>query len=98
LTSATDILEKKASDPKTYQRDLASGDRLPRIVGGDDADRTRFPYYVALVDANDQFVCGGSLIASDVVLTAAHCRGYEKNDRHVMNLRFCSQSLTHTEI
>ena len=40
----------------------------PRIVGGDDASPGQFPYFVAL-----DIGCGGTLIAPDVVLTAAHC-------------------------
>lgn len=45
-----------------------------RIVGGDMADKTRYPYYTALFRGryNDKgrFKCGGSLIREDVVLTA----------------------------
>lgn len=50
----------------------------PRIVGGTPAAFANYPWQVALVRASDaepsrsQF-CGGSLIAPDVVLTAAHC-------------------------
>lgn len=36
-----------------------------RIVGGEQSDPGEFPYYV------DLNICGGSLIAPDVVLTAA---------------------------
>jgi hypothetical protein len=38
-----------------------------RIIGGSEADEDRFSYAVYLGG------CGGSLIAKDVVLTAAHC-------------------------
>jgi secreted trypsin-like serine protease len=44
-----------------------------RIIGGDNADEDRYPYYVALMRKGGSFICGGTLIASDVVLTAAHC-------------------------
>lgn len=50
----------------------------PTIVGGAPADPGEWPWQVALVDgaATDLFAdqfCGGSLIAKDWVVTAAHC-------------------------
>lgn len=44
----------------------------PRIVGGSPATMTSAPWQVALFVGNNTF-CGGSLIASTWVLTAAHC-------------------------
>jgi secreted trypsin-like serine protease len=47
-----------------------------RIVGGDPADVLRYPYYTSLYrDAisDSYFACGGTLVAPDVILTAAHC-------------------------
>ena len=43
-----------------------------RIIGGDEAIEDRYPYAVSLSDDFGHF-CGGSLIARDVVLSAAHC-------------------------
>ena len=41
-----------------------------RIIGGSEAIEDRFSYAVYLIGSG---LCGGSLIARDVVLTAAHC-------------------------
>ncbi|CAL8093644.1 unnamed protein product [Orchesella dallaii] len=43
-----------------------------KIVGGRPAQKGEFPWIVALMSSNKQF-CGGSLIDSQTVLTAAHC-------------------------
>lgn len=45
-----------------------------RIVGGEYVGSSeRYPYFVAFLDSKYSHVCGGSLIAPDAVLTAAHC-------------------------
>jgi secreted trypsin-like serine protease len=43
-----------------------------RITGGSFAARGQFPWQVALI-IDVSFFCGGSLISSLWVLTAAHC-------------------------
>ncbi len=43
-----------------------------RITGGYDLDIKDAPYQVLLMD-NNQYICGGSIIASDYILTAKHC-------------------------
>ena len=58
-------------------RPLATG-ATSRIIGGVDATRGRFPYNVALVDDFENLICGGVLVAPDVVLTVGHCEGDSK--------------------
>ena len=45
-----------------------------RIIGGSEASKGRYSYAVSLQDKLGHF-CGGSLIAKDIVLSAAHCAG-----------------------
>jgi len=46
-----------------------------KIVGGQNAQKNEYPWQVALVSKNGRIpFCGGSLISSRSVLTAAHCR------------------------
>jgi Trypsin len=53
----------------------------PRIVGGSGTTVEQYPWQAAIVnspnkaigDAHDRQFCGGSLITSSIVLTAAHC-------------------------
>jgi trypsin len=47
----------------------AETDRTGRIVGGTKASKGEFPSFV------QGHKCGGSLVAKDVILTAAHCEG-----------------------
>lgn len=57
--------------------DISSGSSLSketRIIGGTEAMDGRSPYVVSLKQGS-MHVCGGSLIAKDTVLTAAHCLG-----------------------
>lgn len=49
-----------------------------RIIGGSKAKPGQFPSYVRLLidltgDPKDRQLCGGTLISSDLVVTAAHC-------------------------
>jgi secreted trypsin-like serine protease len=46
--------------------------RQPRIINGTTAEADRYNYFVSLQYYWEHW-CGGSLIAADVVLTAAHC-------------------------
>ncbi|KAG9508942.1 Protein masquerade, partial [Fragariocoptes setiger] len=45
-----------------------------RVIGGSDApNRNAWCWQAALMNSQDQYVCGGALIESQWVLTAAHC-------------------------
>ncbi|KID82059.1 Peptidase cysteine/serine, trypsin-like protein [Metarhizium guizhouense ARSEF 977] len=53
-----------------------------RIVGGEDAKEGEFPFIVSLHFNDSSLGCGGSLLDSTTVLTAAHCLVYD-----VLNVR-----------
>ena len=48
-----------------------------RIIDGIPTSPNRHPYTASLIDtATSTHVCGGTLIAPDIILTAGHCSGY----------------------
>ena len=50
-----------------------NGPRTGRVVGGEDADPGEWCWQVALINSLNQYLCGGALIGTQWVLTAAHC-------------------------
>nr|UXX33473.1 serine protease-like protein [Holotrichia oblita] len=62
-----------APETLSYIRDISGLDG--RIIGGEDATIEEFPYQVSLRILGSHS-CGGVIISSDYVLTAAHCAGY----------------------
>ena len=63
------------SSPTTAAAAADPGPSSPRIIGGSEAVEGRHSYAVSLQSSQGGHYCGGSLIARDVVLTAAHCGG-----------------------
>ncbi|XP_049784600.1 protein masquerade [Schistocerca cancellata] len=47
--------------------------RHGRVVGGEDGDPGEWCWQVALINSLNQYLCGGALIGTQWVLTAAHC-------------------------
>lgn len=47
----------------------------PRIIGGTAAVPGTHPFLVSLLGSSGSHSCGGTLIAPDIVLSAAHCTG-----------------------
>lgn len=47
--------------------------RTGRVVGGEDALPGEWCWQVALINSQNQYLCGGALIGTQWVLTAAHC-------------------------
>lgn len=58
----------------------------PTIVGGNIVDPNEYPYYVQILAAGS--LCGGTLIAPDMVLYAAHCGNGEGGDFKVGAWKF----------
>ena len=46
-----------------------------KIIGGTPSQPNRYPYLASL-NYYGSHICGGSLVAQDMILTAAHCEGY----------------------
>ena len=75
------FLDKPPERPKCKCGKPNTGALTPngRIINGDDAVRNEFPWFVRLEVVNSDnvyFICGGTIISTRTILTAAHCVTY----------------------
>lgn len=54
-------------------RSITVSQRQARVVGGEDGENGEWCWQVALINSQNQYLCGGALIGTQWVLTAAHC-------------------------
>jgi len=83
LSTAEGCVPKYSSDPPKCSCGLPLSKR--RIIGGIPAVTDQYPWQVALFSnlySSSPF-CGGSLLSSDTVLTAAHCVQYNSYSLYV---------------
>lgn len=78
LRHHTANIRKKIEIPETHRHLQNSKAIHARVYGGNEVPIRRYPYLAALFWTNPdtgnlRLVCGGSLIAPTVILTAAHC-------------------------
>ncbi|KAL3769684.1 LOW QUALITY PROTEIN: hypothetical protein ACHAW5_010265 [Stephanodiscus triporus] len=73
-----------------------------RIIDGEETEENEYPFVVSLQDSMGHF-CGGSLIAKNVVLSAAHCQGGDyaialgRHDRMAVKFEKFARELPHED-
>lgn len=58
--------------PHQYGRSVNVSHRQARVVGGEDGENGEWCWQVALINSQNQYLCGGAIIGTQWVLTAAH--------------------------
>ncbi|KAH9501156.1 hypothetical protein DERF_012022, partial [Dermatophagoides farinae] len=68
--NASRMINDETCGHSFIRNDMAS---MLRIIGGREANKGRWPWVVAILNRNHEAFCGGTLITSQFVITAAHC-------------------------
>uniref|UniRef100_A0A1A9WVH8 Peptidase S1 domain-containing protein n=1 Tax=Glossina brevipalpis TaxID=37001 RepID=A0A1A9WVH8_9MUSC len=71
---------------------IINGFTVERVVNGTDSSITRYPFTVSMRGATGSHKCGGSIIASRYILTAAHCVSGNKPDE--INIQYATTDIT----
>ena len=66
--------DRRAGVENRRQYDRKHGVEVSKIVNGEEAGRKETPWMVSLQTSYGFHFCGGSLISSTEVVTAAHCK------------------------
>jgi secreted trypsin-like serine protease len=83
----TALMALRAEDTKVDQdNEVAEDEREGRIINGREARPGAYPFVVSL-QRNGGHFCGGSLLDSTTVLTAAHCTNLYPNNQVTVNVR-----------
>jgi secreted trypsin-like serine protease len=81
-STSTIVMPPVLSSPSSGGGAAADDNVGGHIVGGEDAAKGEFPYYATPTGENG--ICGGALIATNIILTAAHCTWSEKTGADVL--------------
>ena len=74
LLLATSAEARLFDNTREMNRARETEEDTDRIINGVEAQEDRYSYMVSLKDNQGHF-CGASLVAQDLVLSAAHCAG-----------------------
>ena len=89
LSQVSKAKKSKIKQPEFCGKSLfADGSR---IVGGTDASQGQFPWNCQIwakkkSNSNFEFICGGTLINEEVIITAAHCIQHKNLKRYLVKL------------
>lgn len=76
-------LSSLSSKMMAAEADASNNAVAVKVVGGNDAPKGKYPYYVKMTDIG----CGAALVSSSAVLTAAHC-GNQKGKQLIVDALF----------